>query len=1551
MPSDRHSSRKLRPWQPLKRFMQRLLRFLFYITGRRSSQAGFVFPTTLLLVLMLLLTVSALTFRTFTRSTQNIGQRDQQVIYNSATPAVDRAKAKIEFMFRDDPRFPSGVPPSDFLADMMAIEHDPANGYVGFANSRPVPPLDPDINDPYTLPDEERVDINGDGLLDNAWSFDSSGELVVYSVLVDDTFFNGDAGSNVNVPAGGSISLDAAPDQDKADALVTRTGPLATTEAIAACKGAAAEGGWQIVQNADNSTLQKNFQVDVFVADSNAANNTFETLEFQQSRIAARSNKWGAWFRYDLEIFPGSDFNWNGAMHTDGNISLHARVEPHMVSSHNSCLYSKRSSEITLGEFDNNSDGVINLADGDFQGQAIKGYVEDDAYTTGGLRVHLWDQNDNTKPLTNNTANFTQGTDSVTGGRPSEIAMNPLKLFTEDIAEHTAVGDWERDEDWTEDDSEFVKRGRIYNDEVSRPFVDDFYRADNRWGPKPRYDSRDSSLDLANNAEVAGDPITGNATLTSQEDGLDGYWERQAISKGLRLIVGQRLELGNVNGWNNDPSGVAPDPEDPLYPPAQEAGVGGLNANNRFGGNHEYMQRKSLRDNLAAVQGMVVYHYQGPGTMAANGEFPAACVALTAHPGTKQTIRNSRNFDTWLGSATNVKTDFLTGDGTNGWEFQYPTAYDTESEFAAALGTGQPLGAALRNLARFAGDPSGGAPSFRAIQDAASTTAVAHPFPYMAMWGDFSPLRRIFEEYLDAPTVVGYTNSAFSYADKATLHSAACTLSLLAYNLEGVKSEFDGVSDADWGALATGLSSILVNTGAPTANEIDITNAAAAETFEWATKAAAAGAVTVDQVAQINAIAEYWQIERDRTFGFLRGVGLAPEAPTPPAPSFGTYDQANGTFNLVTAGSTYTTAGPYELSCDPNFFSSKGINNAEQALTLALALCPKKESATTVKYPSLYYLFPVANHGQKSTATIADIASTEQPATEAYIDATAVVAPAPDNVIPTYTVNNAVTYATVSPTNLAAVPGGVNPSSWVLPADTATAGAFPANVNDELPPFQIQIGSNISNVAFLDKGIANGRQQLSVRLLDIDVDKLVSDKPGSDYWLSADLDAQAEGVVYAFREDAIREDEIVRPASTSVTAPTCQAPSAGGYPYTIETNANCQMNAVPGAEQDPPLTAERISLKPVDFAPDPLRRADGFRFRTSNGDPVDFSGPSLDRQVGMTFVTDNAAYIQGDFNLHSTDGTPGNIVEEFDQTLQDGDVGYRDPFYNNRVDLNLDTFANLNVDHWRPVEILADEINILSEDFNDGAMIDAFIKRRPGSDGGADSSYMNLYRPRSNSDRAPNFYILEDPIDVASPIYIDRNGTFYVNSGGIGSAFYSDAAFDNNNEWVTRAYQNNNGANRNLQSAPDNTYINAVFVSGIVPQRPEQSYGGLHNFPRFNEYWNNDDLFIQGSFIQLNFSTAGTAPFDHDSWEPGETTLPGNDGEWIGYYQNPDRNWGFDVGLLYVPPAPAARRFVSIGAPRNEYYREIAADDPYIKNLRCAEDANGTQLFSNLCNK
>jgi hypothetical protein len=1105
--------------------------------------------------------------------------------------------------------------------------------------------------------------------------------------------------------------------------------------------------------------------------------------------------------------------------------------------------------------------------------------------------------------------------DSVTGGKPSDVSVNPLALFTKDVVQHINPAAWIRDDGtpgdgkWGDPESDnLVTRGRIFNEVSSKPFVDDFYRADDRWGAKPKYASGD---DVAEVAATIGDAITSEPDLTDPNEGLDGYWERQAIQSGLRLIVGERLQLGNANGWNSDPTdGVTTGANDPLYPP--NAKKSGLVSNTEIGGDHEHRQRRSLRDNLAAVQGMVVYHYQING-----GEFPAACVALTSHPGTPQTIINSRTFDTYPNG--DPKADFLNGQGTNGWEFYYPSnadvkaasddavtdgGFDTEAGFETQIASNKPLGIALRNLANFAGDPNGGAPSFKPVQD-----ANIHPAPYFNMWGDYSGLRRIFTDYLDAASPVAYDD--LSPADKATLHSAACTMSLLAYNLKGSLDEFafvNATAVANLQILATALKTAAPTLSTPQTDPTNV-NATPLPLSEWL---AAAGATPANETA---ALTTWGQVNRDRTLGFRIGKAF--------------------TYTLDPAFAAVYTAGNYELTCNPDDFVGIPTTSAtyvEDRLSLALAFCSAAESP---KYPSLYYLFPViASHGQKGTGDDAQpdgIAVTTQPAEEYITDSYV------------GTTNTSVSYLQVGTygvngvAEIAAVPRrATDLSDWVLPTGTASTGTL---TNPDTQPFAIAIGSNIANVPFLDKALYDGREQLNTRVLDIDIEAITTrTTAGGDLWLPDEDSNGAEGVVFAFREDAVREDEIVRPKNAS--AVSCDTVDTGTYPrkFKVETDTNCRMKVLPDASspvfQDPPLTADLVSIKPVDFISDPDRRTHGFRLRTLSGNPADFSGTGFARDSGMTFVTDNSVYILGNFNLHSTANTVASIIEEFTYTLKDNGVSVAN-FYDNRTKDNRNgDFANLQVDHWRPVEILADSVNILSGTFKDGAVSDSF-SAIPGSRGGGTSSYMNQNRTRT----ALSDLVLENPDNANSPVWIDRNGTFYY--GSTPQPFYDVLNADN--EWTN--FSERDDHYNNLQPAGE-TFVNGTFISGLVPKRPNQNNGGLHNFPRFLEDWDGDNLFITGSFIQLNFSTAATGQFDQDSWEQGENTSDDNN---IYFYQPPNRRWGFDPALLYVPPAPAARRNVSIETPRDEYYRELASDDPYILNLRCAENADGDRVLPDVC--
>ncbi|ESA32692.1 hypothetical protein N836_25590 [Leptolyngbya sp. Heron Island J] len=1479
-----------------KQFMAWLLRLIF-VSARfsRTNQAGFVLPTTVLLILVLTLTVGGLSFRSFSRLNQTIAYREQQRIDNFAAPAVDRAKSKIEYLFTRDRDIVDKRPPSstDLINALLA-----ESGTWGADNHAEL--------DPYTLPDETQLDINDDGEPDPAWSFVVDNSTIAYSILTSHEARDPDTEELLTDADGNDLTLTSNQTREKANSLVTRNGPINTQQSVEGCPVSTLAGdGWQDAGN----TLQKNFQIDVLnISNPNSPNRTVSSAEYQQVRSTPKGNKYGAWFRYDLEIFPGADFRWNGAMHSESNIITNQGLEAYLVSAPASCVFSTDASEITLSlsAYDTDGDGTD---DEFFQGHLISGASRDDTFG-GDTDFH---EENNANPLNPGIDELEDDTDSVDEGGGTDltdVAVDPVLILTEDRTVNLDPDTWDP-EAGKDAIADIVNdrlltnsaRVRVFPD-AARPFVDDGFRADNRYGPKPRYDARNSltqaDSDEPNVSNVIGDVIDDNPLLATdnpdeQQYGLDGYWERRSIAQGLRVVVGQRLELGNRFGWEVD---------DPLYPPAEVQNITDDDGD-VMKGPAEAKQQTSLRDNLAAVQGMVVYHYTQD-----SGQLPYICMASTVHPGTEQTLTNSRTFGTYP-QTLEKRIDFLTGNGTDGWEFDFQSQYANSDAFGDAVRPNEPLGRALRNLAHFAGDPQGGAPSFSPVQgirdDAVGGTLEAdddfvHPYPYLSMWGDFSILRRIlFEHNYDDGSEDDLVDTrarynALSPADKSALHSAACTLGMLATNLETLEASYNAIVANT--PIAVGLASDLIGiTGSPV------------QASEWVEDLEADGSSYVEEA---KVIALYRQVFRDRQHGF--------ESPT---------------------------ASP---TCLANEFTL--INSAlagPNADALANAFCSANQLPA---YPSLYYLFPTLDHNQDGSsvaiapggalingpATQTDEYVTEGLAADNYIFDTT-----PGNV----RVNSAVAYAVIDPTDvdtndLSDVALDPEPSVAAFKQPASGIVAAEPDSRDELQRNTIVDGGNTYELAFLDKAMMDGRELVSIRVLDLDIDKLtdITADPRSSFtdgttqvaWIP-----EVDGIFYAAREDAVREDSIVRPRQAEWA--DCR-----DFANLLDLGENCPMkvdnptDASQKGTYDPPLADNLISPKPVDMYADPDRRPHGFRL--INGSIIHRSDD--DKAAGVTFVTDNPAYIYGNFNLHQTPG--GDILEEFEEQLGvDFATGAGDPFNDFYGRENLDVrFARGGEDLWRPSEVFADAVTILSSEYRDGWIEDAYLFRtdgsRPTAPDGILSSYLNSDRPDIGATLAADTWQREDFDDatdvgtVELPIRFDRNGIPYRERAGTYQVYPGVATFGGDHI----EFNERDERQENLIPAADNTRVNALLVSGIVPLRSGQNYGGLHNFPRLLEYWPDKNLFIAGGFFQLNFSTQATAPFDQDAWEPG--TNPDSMAVYNGFYGAATRIWGYDVAFQYTSVAPIARRFISFGRPRSEFYRELPLNDAYISNLCTARN-------------
>ncbi len=640
------------------------------------------------------------------------------------------------------------------------------------------------------------------------------------------------------------------------------------------------------------------------------------------------------------------------------------------------------------------------------------------------------------------------------------------------------------------------------------------------------------------------------------------------------------------------------------------------------------------------------------------------------------------------------------------------------------------------------------------------------------------------------------------------------------------------------------------------------------------------------------------QVERDRVRGFDSAVGTG----------------------------VVGTSGFYSCSVPATY------NNIVQKL------CPT--ATTGPKFPSLFYLFPKYSHNHLGNpVTPATPANVTSPAVQPTTGATA-----EPYVTDTYIYNAAnskgvnwnLNYQVLEDTNSNGVEDGTDNgmakiallpralADWKLPKLTNNTGVN--RITDRTTNASASL-NNIS-VPFLDDAIFDGRQMMSVRVLDVDLNLLRQNAINGDTWLPK------SSLFYAFREDAVREDGIARPVMNKTWSVYSSAYSSN--PFTASNAMNlwdatgpkdppqCLMDANNDCQNSPPPRG--ISPKPVDFYPDPDRRPYGFRLR--NGLDLRRVPQNEDTQYsGLSFISDNPVYIQGDFNPHSGSASTSSSMEEFTQTL-DSSWGN---FYT-RTGLNP-SFARPGTDTWRPAEIISDAVTILSSSFADGN-IQSGIRNTNVS-----SSYRNSLLKGDPSGIAGSAtdikgYICENPFDTKSaanagsdrrgcdgPIKVFRNGEikFYNNADGNPTSY---AASDYRSFSQTRT----------LISAA-NTTVNAVIVSGVVPSWLNQKNGGLENFPRFLESWQNKTLKFSGSLMQLSFSTYATAPWDQDAWEPPATPQTAQNQQ---YYWAPTRVWGYDVGLQYAPPAPVGKRMVTPAKERTEFYRELQADDPYICKLRKA---------------
>jgi len=166
-----------------------------------------------------------------------------------------------------------------------------------------------------------------------------------------------------------------------------------------------------------------------------------------------------------------------------------------------------------------------------------------------------------------------------------------------------------------------------------------------------------------------------------------------------------------------------------------------------------------------------------------------------------------------------------------------------------------------------------------------------------------------------------------------------------------------------------------------------------------------------------------------------------------------------------------------------------------------------------------------------------------------------------------------------------------------------------------------------------------------------------------------------------------------------------------------------------------------------------------------------------------------------------------------------------------------------------------------------------------------------------NGQRLPS-----DGLTVATPFPMYVKGDYNIQTTGVGSsaattntaytypaALMADAITILSDGWKDSSYISSTSVS---SRTPVVTTINAAALEGIVPSSGGNYSGGVENFLRLLENWNNIKLWYNGSIVVMFPSQYATS-----RWvTPGTGT--GN------YYQAPLRQWGFDTNFNSQPKLP-----------------------------------------------
>ncbi|MEH1862402.1 MAG: hormogonium polysaccharide biosynthesis protein HpsA [Nostoc sp.] len=396
-----------------------LLRTISGTQRRRGSvNSGFVLPTVAMVVLVVVLLTTAILFRSFERSKNASNVRVNEATMQAATPALDRAKAKITALFAD-PTLPRSVPSNVTLYNTLINKLS----IYTLGDETPIT-LAYDLNKNNKIEAGKTIILENKENIQTAWKFpadtDNNGKFD--SFILYGIYFR-------TPPQTGII-------QDRSRSpLDARTPPMLPAKAGGACDVAGdtsaslvGSSGWYKLPTGE---LKKSFfvyAVTVPISDISQAtsldttkyekyrgNKGFSALEMQQDRSQISITNNAVVYEDDLDITPGPIFRLNGRIFTNSNLftaKSDKDITLFQVSSRDSCYYERENGRIIVGGNVAGSSPISNTK-GDKDGTSAGSNPD-----IGDVKVHLFKEND--APATKKL----DGTNKSTSNKPNEIAYN-----------------------------------------------------------------------------------------------------------------------------------------------------------------------------------------------------------------------------------------------------------------------------------------------------------------------------------------------------------------------------------------------------------------------------------------------------------------------------------------------------------------------------------------------------------------------------------------------------------------------------------------------------------------------------------------------------------------------------------------------------------------------------------------------------------------------------------------------------------------------------------------------------------------------------------------------------------------------------------------------------------------------------------------------------------------------------------------------------------------------------------------------------------------------